>query len=163
MLTADREILSFRTLAILPLILFLPPLVSFAVAPGAIAFEYVGILYHLAMLFLISRMDAPEWGKAAGFGWITIDVVAGAMLINEVPAEIATPVRLGGHILAGVWIMTASLLTSQQSIRVVGVILGFCLSAYTFVGNVLPEGFLSPTGLLMIVWLGLLAWRYQAA
>ncbi|MBP2334903.1 hypothetical protein JOF41_001081 [Saccharothrix coeruleofusca] len=53
------------------------------------------------ILFLISRMDAPMWAKAAGFGWITLDVLAGALLINEVPAELPDQIRLGGHIPAG--------------------------------------------------------------
>jgi hypothetical protein len=64
MLTPTREILGFRTLAVIVIVLFMPALVSFAVAPGIVAIEYPGILFHLAILFLISRMDAPGWGKA---------------------------------------------------------------------------------------------------
>jgi hypothetical protein len=161
MLIAQRELLSFRTLAILPIVFFLPPLVSFFVAPGAVWIEYPGILFHLAILFLISRMDAPQWAKAAGYGWITLEVLTGVLLINEVPEGIAWPVRLGGHILAGVWIVTASLLARSRAIQVAGVIVGSWLALYSFGSHYLPEPFLYPASILMIVWLGLLAARYE--
>ncbi|GAB3118097.1 hypothetical protein GCM10027160_29670 [Streptomyces calidiresistens] len=163
MLSSEREYLSFRMTAILPLLLFLPPLVSFAVDPGALWAEYPGILFHLAMLFLISRMDAPLWAKAAGFGWITLDVLAGALLINEVPADLADPIRLAGHILAGLWIVTASLVHPVAAVRIVGTIAGTWLGGYTFVATSLPDGSLGPAGVLFTVWLILLAATHRPA
>jgi hypothetical protein len=161
MLTSSRELLGFRTLALLPLILFLPVVVSFAVAPGALWPEYIGVLFHLSVLFLISRMDAPAWGRAAGFGWITIDVLAGVLAINEVPSDLVQAVRLGGHVLAGLWIVTVSVLARTWPIRVVGTITGVWLSAYSFVGNVLPTTALAPASVLILVWFGLLAFTYE--
>jgi hypothetical protein len=76
-LSSDREYLSFRAIAILPLLLFLPALVSFFTDPGSVWPEYPGILFHLSILVLVSRMDAPAWAKAAGFGWLTLDVLSG--------------------------------------------------------------------------------------
>ncbi|GGP67775.1 hypothetical protein [Saccharothrix coeruleofusca] len=162
-LSSDREYLGFRTIAILPLLLFLPPLVSFFVDPGARWAEYPGVLFHLAILFLISRMDAPMWAKAAGFGWITLDVLAGALLINEVPAELPDQIRLGGHILAGLWIATASLVHRVAVVRIVGAITGTWLGGYTFVAHSLPEPYLRPAAILLIVWLILLATTHRPA
>ncbi len=160
MLSPTREILSFRTLALLPPVLFIPSLVSFAVAPGAVAVEYTGVLFHLAIMFLVPRLPAPMWGKAAGFGWITLDVLSGIMTINEVPHEIAWSVRLGGHVLAGMWFITTSLLSVPSSVRVVGTVMGAWLALYSFLGNVLPQEFLFPGGILVPVWFLLLA-RYH--
>jgi hypothetical protein len=156
-LSPDREYLSFRSIVILPLVLFLPPVASFIVDPGARWAEYPGVLFHLAMLFLISRMDAPLWAKAAGFGWITVDVLAGALLINEVPAELADPIRLGGHILAGLWIVTAALVHRVAAVRILGAVTGTWLGGYTFVAPFVPAGLLGPAAGLLIVWLILLA------
>lgn len=161
MLTPDREVLSFRTLALLPPVLFTPSLVSFAVAPGAVAVEYTGVLFHLAIMFIVARMPAPAWAKAAGFGWLTLDVLSAIMTINEIPHDIAWAVRLGGHVMAGMWFITTSLLAPPKSIRVVGVILGSWLALYSFLGNVLPQEFLFPGGILVPVWFLLLAWKYQ--
>ncbi|MGW5640882.1 hypothetical protein ACWEWQ_40175, partial [Streptomyces sp. NPDC003832] len=124
MLSPSRELLGFRTLAILPPVLFTPSLVSFAVAPGTVGAEYTGILFHLAILFVVARLPAPEWARAAGYGWLTLDILSAVMTINEVPHEIAWSVRLGGHVLAGVWFITTSLLAAPRGVRVVGVVLG---------------------------------------
>ncbi|WP_434598939.1 hypothetical protein [Streptomyces sp. A5-4] len=161
MLTPTREVLSFRTLAVLPSVLFMPSLVTFAVAPGAVAAEYTGVLFHLAIMFIVARLPAPQWAKAAGFGWLTLDVLSAIMTINEVPHEIAWSVRLGGHVLAGMWFITTSLLARPRSIRVVGVVLGTWLALYSFLGNVLPQEFLFPGGILVPVWFLLLAWKHQ--
>ena len=161
MLTPTREILGFRTLAVVVIVLFMPALVSFAVAPGIVAIEYTGILFHLAILFLISRMDAPGWGKAAGYGWIVLDVLSGVLTINGVPMDIAWPVRLAGHILAGTWIVTTSVLSRSRSVAALGIVTGLWLGLYTFVATVLPTAFLYPSGLLLIGWLALLAVKYE--
>ncbi|QBS39302.1 hypothetical protein [Nocardia sp. CS682] len=161
MLTADRELVSLRTSAILPIVFFLPPLVSFAVAPGAVWAEYPGILFHLAILVLIARLDAPEWARAAGYGWIVIDVVTGVLVINEVPEDITWPIRLGGHVLAGVWMIAASLLAESKAVRVVGVVVGSWLALYSFGSHYLPRPFLYPASILTVVWLGLLAAFYR--
>ncbi len=160
MLSAEREILGFRTLALIPPALFAPVVISFAVVPGAIAFEYVGILFHLSVLPLVARLHAPEWARAAGYGWLTLDVAAGALMINGISQETASAVRLGGHVLAGVWIVTASLLVKAVVVRVLGVAGGAWLGLYTFVAPVLPAGALGPASVLILAWFLSLAWKY---
>ena len=53
-----------------------PVVASFRFAPGIWWAEYVGILYHLAMFLLVFKLPAPEWAKAAGYGWLLLDVAA---------------------------------------------------------------------------------------
>ena len=151
----------FRVLALLPIVLFLPSLYSFAFSePGVVWPEYTGVFFHLSILLLIARLDAPEWARAAGYGWIAIDVVAGILAINAVEYDIRWPVRLGGHVLAGVWIATASLYARHRVVQVVGVVTGVWLGGYSFVADVAPEEALYPAGLLIVVWFGLLAALY---
>ncbi|MET8114410.1 hypothetical protein [Streptomyces prasinus] len=163
MFTADRQLLSFRTLAIMPILFFLPPIVSFAVDPGAVWAEYPGILFHLSILFLISRMDAPQWARAAGTGWVILDVLTGVLVIHGLPTEITWPVRLAAHLLAGIWIVTASLIARWRPIQVVGTLAGSWLALYTLGSAVLPQPLLGPASILTIVWLGLLAAGYEPA
>lgn len=67
------------------------------------------MFFHLAVFLLVFKLPAPEWAKAAGYGWLLLDVAAGTLRINQVQPAIAQQVRLGGHIFAGIWIVMASL------------------------------------------------------
>ncbi|GHJ47675.1 hypothetical protein Cs7R123_50170 [Catellatospora sp. TT07R-123] len=164
MLDTRKPYLGFRTLALLPIVLFLPSVVSFAIAePGVVWPEYSGVFFHLAILFLINRMDAPAWAKAAGYSWIALDVLTGIMSINEVPYEITWPVRLGGHVFAGLWILMSSLSARDRAVRIVGAITGVWLGSFSFVANIAPEQLLYPASILIIAWFTLLATRYQPA
>ena len=158
---AAREDVEVRLIAVVGIFLFFPVIVSFAVAPGVVAFEYIGILFHLTLFLLVARLKAPEWAKAAGYGWLILDVATGALIINSVPYEIAIAVRFGGHVLGGVWIATSSQL-APRTIAVVGTITDVWLAGYTFVAPFVPKIFLAPASLLVIVWLGLLAWKSGA-
>lgn len=146
-----------RFVALLPLVLFLPAVVAFFVNPSVAWGEYLGVFFHLSILFLVSRLDAAPWAKAAGYGWVALDVLAGILMINEVAHDTAWAVRLGGHVLAGVWIVSSSLVSKTWPVRAVGVVTGLWLAGYSFVGNVLPESFLRPAGILILVWFALLA------
>jgi len=160
MLSKDREILSFRQAAMLPVLLFVPTLLAVVLFPGTKVSSVIGIFFHLSALIVVSRMPAPMWAAACGFGWLILDVMCGAMMINNVPDAIAWPVRLGGHILAGVWIITVSLLCRQWDLRIVGVVVGVWLAAFTFFATELPISLLGPPGILTCVWFSLLAWHY---
>jgi hypothetical protein len=64
-----------------------------------------GIVSHLSLLFWVSRLPAPSWARAAGFGWLSIEIIVGVLGINDVPDSISHPMRLRGHVLAGTWIL----------------------------------------------------------
>jgi hypothetical protein len=88
MTTSSAARPSTTVLAIVPIILFIPTLISFAVSePGVVWPQYTGVLFHLAILLLIAGLDAPSWAKAAGYGWIILDVLTGILSINGVPPE----------------------------------------------------------------------------
>ena len=140
--------LSIRTVSLIALLLWVPVVAHFRFAPGARWAEYVGIFFHLAVFFLVFKLPAPEWAKAAGYGWLLLDVAAGTLRINQVQPAIAQHVRLGGHIFAGIWIVMASLQGSLAA-KLAGLPAGAILFAYTFASPFLPTVWLSPASILV--------------
>lgn len=163
MLDSQRHYLSLRILALLPLVLFSPAVVAFFVNPEVAWGEYLGVFFHLSILFLVSRLKAAPWAKAAGYGWVTLDVLTGILMINDVPYDTAWAVRLGGHVLAGVWIVSSSLVCEAWPVRVIGVVTGLWLGSYSFVADVLPESYLRPAGICILIWFALLAIYHRSA
>lgn len=140
-------------LPLIPVVLFIPTLISFAFfEPGAVWVEYSGVFFHLAILLLIARLDAPQWAKAAGYGWIILDVLSGILSINGVAYDVTWPVRLGGHVLAGVWLVMVSLYSGRRVVQVTGVLTGVWLGGYSFLAPHVPEYVIAPTSLLIVVW-----------
>ena len=161
MFRKNVEILSFRQIAILPILLFVPTMLAIVLLPATKISNVVGIFFHIATFFLVARMPAPEWAKAAGYGWLALDILCAVMLINDVPHPIAWPVRLAGHVLEGLWLLPVSLLCAPLSLRVLGVVIGLWVATYSFFGTALPATVLAPAGVLTCVWFGLLAWHYK--
>lgn len=157
MFESTRPYLSLRAVALLPLVLFTPAVIAFFVSPEVPWGEYLGVFFHLSILFLVARLDAAPWAKAAGYGWVALDVLAGILMINAIPYDIAWAVRLGGHVLAGTWIVAASLVNRSRIVLVLGAITGLWLAAYSFVGTVLPEEALRPAGICILLWFAAIA------
>jgi len=157
MLDPRRHYASLRLVALLPLVLFLPAVIAFFVDPDVAWGEYLGVFFHLSILFLVSRLTAAPWAKAAGYSWVALDVLAGILMINAIEYDTAWAVRLGGHVLAGVWIVASSLVSHSWPVRLVGIVTGVWLAGYSFVGTVLAEEFLRPAGIMILVWFALLA------
>ena len=154
----ERQSLQLRTVVVLAVVLFIPALVSFATAePGAVWPEYPGVLFHLTLLLIIAQLPSPAWARATGYGWIVLDVLAGILAINAIPHDLVWPVRLSGHVLAGVWLVTTSALSRRWPIRLVGAITGLDLGLYSFVATHVPLAALYPSGVLLVVWLVLVA------
>lgn len=157
MLDSQRRYVGLRYIALLPLALFVPVVLALLIDPSVVWGEYLGVFFHLSILLLVSRLDAAPWAKAAGYGWVVLDVLAGILMINDISYETAWAVRLGGHVLAGVWIVASSLVSRSWLVRVAGLVSGVWLGGYSFVGTTVPEEFLSPAGIVTAVWFGLLA------
>ncbi|NWC92875.1 MULTISPECIES: hypothetical protein [unclassified Pseudomonas] len=149
---------SARTCAIVAIAMFAPVVASYVWPMDRWWLDYPGILFHLAIFLLVPQLPAPGWAKAAGYGWLVVDVTVGVMTLNHVPSEIAMPIRLGGHIFAGLWIVNVSLLAIRP-IKFTGLIAGGWLAAFSFVSPFVPKTALAPTALLMLLWLGLIAWH----
>ena len=150
--------LSIRTVSLIALWLFAPVVASFRFAPGTRWPGYVGIFYHLAVFLLVFKLPAPEWARAAGYGWLLLDVAAGVFRINQAQSTIAQHIRLGGHIFAGIWIAMVSLQGSLAT-KLVGLPAGAILFAYTFASPFLPTVWLSPAAILVLAWLAILTWQ----
>lgn len=159
MFDSNRPYLSLRAVALLPLILFTPAVIAFFVAPNVSWGEHLGVFFHLSILFLVARLDAPHWAKAMGYGWVALDVLAGILIINDVPYDTGWAVRLGAHVLAGTWIVAASLVNRSRIVMAAGVITGAWLAGYSFVGTVLPEEALRPAGICILIWFAAIAVR----
>ena len=145
-----------RAFAIAALLFFLPIVASQAISPGAWWTSYPSLLFHLAMFMLVAKLEAPDWAKAAGYGWLLLDITAGVLTLNHASREIAVNVRLGGHVFAGIWLATASL-SGSRLVKVVGILIGASLFAYTFVSPFLPLTALRATSILYLIWLAALA------
>lgn len=143
---------STRASAITAIICFVPVVIILFAAPDLWWRDYPGLFFHLALFLLIPRLPGPAWGKAAGYGWLFIDVTVGIMTLNGVPVEIAAPMRLGGHVFAGLWLITASLHGSLP-IKITGVIAGVWMFGFSFVSPYLPARVLAPASILIVVWL----------
>lgn len=157
MFHSNRPYLSLRAVALVPLILFTPAVITFFVSPDVLWGEYLGVFFHLSILFLVARLDAASWAKAAGYGWVALDVLAGILMINDIPYDVAWAVRLGGHVLAGTWIVAASLVNRSRIVAVLGIVTGLWLAGYSFVGTVLPEEALRPAGICILAWFAAIA------
>ncbi|WP_407542512.1 hypothetical protein Q0M94_23255 (plasmid) [Deinococcus radiomollis] len=145
-------------LAISALVCFAPVVVTFAVAPGVWWADYPGILFHLAMFFLVAKLPAPDWAKAAGYGWLVLDVMTGVLTLNHVPHATADFVRLGGHVFAGIWLVTSAL-SGSRPYKIIGVLTGAWLGGYTFLSPFLPMTVIGPTAIFFLIWLGIIAWQ----
>lgn len=160
-LRLDDEVLSFRASATLPPLLFAPTLIGALVSPGSWWGTTLGILFHISALFFISRIPAPAWARAAAFGWLTVDIAVGIMTLNLVPYDIYMPMRLGGHVMAAMWLITVSVLSRPLIIQILGVIAGLWLGLFSFFGALLPVVVVGPPGVLVVVWILIVGLRYQ--
>lgn len=157
-MTDPTTSLTPRVPAIAALLFFVPVIVSFAIAPGVWWINYPGILFHLSIFLLVSKLEAPEWAKAAGYGWLILDVTSGVMTMGNVAHDIAYFERYGGHIFAGIWFATVSL-PGSRAVKITGVLAGALLFLYSFVARFVPPEALSATSPLILIWLGLVAWQ----
>jgi hypothetical protein len=161
-MTDPNSKLSPRALAITAIIFFLPIFVVFALPQIGRWGEYTGFVFHLSLFLLVAKLDAPDWAKAAGYGWLIIDVMTGVLVLNGVPHAIADYIRFSGHIFAGIWIVTASL-QGSTAVKITGTIAGTWMTLYTFASPFLPPTYLGPAGLFLVAWLGLIAWQNGAS
>jgi hypothetical protein len=147
-----------RWFALAALLLWIPIAVSLPLVSGAAWVDYLGIVLHLAVFMLVAKLDAPEWARAAGYGYLLLDVTTGVLTLNGVPDPIPLYLRLSGHIFAGIWIATAAL-RGPTIMKVAGVAQAVSLAGYTFVSPYVPISALAPASVLTVAWFALLVWN----
>lgn len=111
------------------------------------------IAAHLLLFPLVAALPAPQWARAAGYGWLVIDMATDIMALNSVPTTTYLPMRYGGHVAAALWIATASW-QAKGALRIVGLLLALNLGGY----SLLPHAsylLLIPTGALLPLWFAL--------
>ena len=124
--------------------------------------EYTGIAFHLLLLPVVAAFPSGVVGQGAGIAWVTCDVVASVGLLwttrgqAEIGQVVFNAVRMAGHLLAAVWIVLVSLDVGGAAL-LVGVALALCFAVYTLAAGWLSQKALAAPGLLMVVWLVLLA------
>lgn len=118
--------------------------------------EYVGLGFHLVLLPVVAGLDAPEWARMGGYGWLLIDSAIGVAGMNGWTREQVWPLRLGSHVLAAVWIVTASAAMGEWY-GIVGIVLGLWMGGYSLVARWADMKFFMPSGALMVVWFGAIA------
>ncbi|WP_157507081.1 hypothetical protein [Ktedonobacter racemifer] len=117
-------------------------------------FCVLGIATHMTLLPVVDALPGPRWGKAAGYGWIAIDMATEIMQLNGVPHATYIALKYGGHISAAVWFATASW-RQKGTMRVVGLLLALVLGGYSFVAPFDPTHFIGllPSLVLIPTWI----------
>jgi len=152
--TATFIVLAVMFAAVLPAFGTHPPL------PLLMAVGIDAIAFHLLLFPVIAALPAPSWAKAAGYGWLVVDIASNVMAINGVAGDTTTALRLGGHIAAVTWVAAAAYSTRGWT-RIVGYALAAFLGSYSFWGQYEPQPAFGPALLLMAAWVALCAWRLQ--
>lgn len=126
--------------------------------PLSVMPELLGVGIHILLFPVVERLRAPQWAKAAGYGWLVIDVAVGVLILNHVNHDLAFSVRLASHVLAGIWVFAASV-SGRGAFRATGIALAICIAGYSFVSSFAPRQLLAPSALLMVAWLFLIGWQ----
>lgn len=155
-------------LLVVETVLFVLTMAMAASDKTRVAGEYVGTGFHLLLLPVIAALPIGTVGQGAGLAWVVCDVVASTGLIwtargqAESGAGIFTPVRMAGHLFAGVWVALVSLALGG-AVLPVGVALALGFAVYTLAAGRLPQKALALPGVLMVAWLLIIAVHFHSA
>jgi len=105
---------------------------------------------HLILFPVVAALPAPPWARAAGYGWLVIDITTDIMALQGVADTTYLPMRYGGHVSAALWIAAASW-QAGGVICVVGMLLALILGGYSFIPHG-PLGILIASGPLLPLW-----------
>ncbi|GHO47718.1 hypothetical protein [Ktedonospora formicarum] len=135
---------------------FLPSIRDATVSSSWIVAELnalLGVAEHLLLFPVIATLPAPRWGRAAGYGWLVIDMATEIMQLNGATKIVYLTLRYGGHIAAALWTASASW-QLKGAFRIIGVLYAVDLVIYSFVAFV-PLSFLIllPSLIFLPVWL----------
>ena len=139
----------------LPFIPSIPRGVAGLVQDGTLPGALLANAEHLVLFPIVAALAAPRWARAAGYGWLVVDMATDIMALNGVPPLIYLSLRYGGHISSAVWAGSASW-QARGAIRLVGLLYAFNIAIYSYI----PHGsflILLPSAILLPTWLILLA------
>jgi hypothetical protein len=115
----------------------------------------LGVAEHLLLFPAVDALPAPRWAKAAGYGWLVIDMATEIMGLGGVAKVTYLSLRYGGHISAAIWIASASW-QEKGAMRIVGFLLALDLVVFSFI-TFIPFSFviLIPSLILLPLWVAL--------
>lgn len=142
------------------------PFFAFTSGVGQYLREYLGLVWHLSMFFLIHKLPVPEWGRKAGTDWIVLDVLAGLLYLNNlygitgdltlgiatVSLTLPNVTRYAAHIFEGLWLISSAFTTKNRAIKVCGVAGGCLLAGYSLVCPFAPGWVLFLNVPFIMVW-----------
>lgn len=108
---------------------FLPHSISGWVQNGTLFGAILAIAEHMIMFPVIAALRAPQWSKAAGYGWLVIDMATDIMALNGVDSSIYISLSYRGHISAATWFASSSW-SYRGAIRIFGVLTALNLGVY---------------------------------
>jgi hypothetical protein len=124
--------------------LFVMLMIAFATVgdgpPSAAVMATIGLLgvtSHLVLLPVVSASGSTSWARACGYSWIAIDVMLNVAGINGAALATLMPLRLGGHVLAALWIGDAAL-ASGGVVAAVGMVLAALLGGHAVTAPWIP-------------------------
>ena len=115
----------------------------------------VAVAFHVVLFPVVAILPSTDWARAAGYGWLTLDIAANIMQLNGVDEHITSALRYGAHIPAIIWIITSSL-KCNRPIQIVGLLQALVMGSYSFLAPWVPMWYLYPAMILLIIWLILL-------
>lgn len=139
----------------LPFLPSIPRSVAGLVQDGTLPGALLANAEHLVLFPIVAALPAPRWARAAGYGWLVVDMATDIMALNGVSPLIYLALRYGGHISSAVWAGSASWQARGAS-RIVGLLYALDIALYSYI----PHGsflILLPSAILLPVWLILLA------
>lgn len=157
---------TLATIAFLLLILSMP-LFAFSGGIGEYVREYFGIVWHFSMFFFICKLPAPTWGKTCGTFWIVLDVLSGILYINnfygivgdsalgiatQTGMTLCMAVRLAAHCFEGFWLISSSLTTRDNIIKMCGILAGILIAGYSVISPFAPAWVLNLNVPFMLIW-----------
>jgi hypothetical protein len=132
---------------------FLPPSTASEVADGTLPGALLAVAEHLLLFPLIAALPAPAWARAAGWGWLVIDMTTDIRALNGVPAATFLAMRYGGHIAAALWFTVAGW-PARGAIRWIGLLYALDLAGYSFLAAYgVSFVVLVPSAVLLPLWL----------
>jgi len=119
---------------------------------GAEALALLAVAEHLILLPVIAALPAPGWARAAGYGWLVLDIATDIMQLNGVGKLTYLGLRYGANVAAAIWIASAAW-QGKGAMRVIGVIVAIDIALYSFIAFI-PFTFLVlvPSLVLLPLW-----------
>lgn len=116
---------------------------------------------YLLLFPVVAALPGASWARAAGYAWLTINVISGAAALHS-PEAGAQQLRLGGSVVGALWIASASL-AGRGALAAVGLPLTLLLAATALAAPRLPAPVFLLIVLFLVIWLVLAGRTLHAA